>query len=286
MVTGAVNGRAEEHGRGLRSAVVALVGWAWLGAVVLCVWGCNQPLPQYRHLPTPETLRAERQATTQRSQPLVLGVAEPYRIQVGDLLAIRFFYEDRLDDEVRVRPDGRISLVPVNDVDAAGLTPEELDAELTERFATFVQKPDLSVIVREFAAQRVFVGGEVRRPGVVPLEGNTTVLAAVLAAGGPMTSAELHSVLLLRPGAGNECHALRVDVQSIIDSGEGDVLLTGYDVVYVPRTIISEVGLFVEQYVNRLVPRALGFQLLYDVNPEVLVADDNANLLFNRVNTR
>ena len=212
------------------------------------------------------------------------GITEPYRIQVGDVLSVRFFYENRLDDMVRVRPDGRISITPVDDVPAAGLTPHELDQALTERFAKFINKPDLSVIVREFEAQRAYVGGEVARPGVVELTAKTSMLSAIIAAGGPMTTAALENVVLIRRGEGNACYVIKLNTNDIIRKGVGDVLLHPYDIVYVPRTIITDVGIFVEQYINRITPRFMGFQFLYTINPEVQVATDRGtNLLFQRL---
>ena len=234
-------------------------------------------------------------ATTMPSDEAPIGPQEwddptmkrPYRLQTGDLVGIRFFYKQDLDDEVRIRPDGRISLMPVDDVPAAGLTADELDAVLTKRFAHILQRPDLSVIVREFAAQRAFVGGEVKRPGVVELGSNVSALSAIMEVGGPLATAELDSVLLIRRGEDKTCYVRRLNVRQAMYNGTGDVLLHAYDIVYVPRTIVTDVGLFVQQYINNIVPRMFGFQFLYNLNPEVQVqSDDRANLLFNRTNTR
>ncbi len=217
-----------------------------------------------------DTFPAHAPLTTEWDAPLI---NRPYRIQLGDRLSVRFFYAPELNDEVVVRPDGRISLVPVDDVDAAGLTPAELDKALTERFAVVVNRPDLSVIVRAFAAQRAFVGGEVTSPQMIELSSNMSVFTAIMQAGGPRPSGALENVVLIRRGEGNKCYVRKVDIRRVLKSGAGDIRLAAYDVVYVPRTIIADLGEFVDQYINRMVPRALGFSFLYDVNNEVQIRD-------------
>ncbi len=93
--------------------------------------------------------------------------AKEYRIQVGDLLDIKFFYNPELNEQVTVRPDGRISLMLATEVMAAGVTPGELTEQLRKKYATVIKTPEIAVIVRSFNAQRVYVDGEVGRPGVV-----------------------------------------------------------------------------------------------------------------------
>ena len=111
-------------------------------------------------------------------------LAEEYRIQAGDQLDIKFFYNRDLNEQVTVRPDGLISLQLVKPTAAAGLTPEQLTDRLKKEYGAQLKDPDIVVIVRSFAAQRVFVDGEVARPGLVPLTGPTTVLQAISQAGG------------------------------------------------------------------------------------------------------
>jgi len=92
-----------------------------------------------------------------------------YIIQAGDQLDIKFFYNPELNDSVTVRPDGKISLQLVDEVQAAGQTPAQLDDFLTEKYAKELRKPVITVIVKSFASQRVYVGGEVNRQVLWPL---------------------------------------------------------------------------------------------------------------------
>ncbi|NIT01074.1 MAG: sugar transporter, partial [Candidatus Latescibacteria bacterium] len=94
---------------------------------------------------------------------------QEYVIQPGDQLDIKFYYNSELNEQVTVRPDGRISLQLANETAAAGKTPAELTQLLTEKYSRDLKKPEITVIVRSFSALKVFVGGEVNRPGILDL---------------------------------------------------------------------------------------------------------------------
>ncbi len=175
----------------------------------------------------------------------------PYRLAAGDLLSIKFWGNPELDQAVRIRPDGGISLPFVDEVPAAGLTPAELDAELTRRYTGELARPEITVIVDEFAGQRVFVGGEVEEQGPVSLEGNMSLLQAVHEAGGFLTSARRKQVLLIRTLHDGRRIARSIDVRSVLSGADpgADVSLQPSDIIFVPRTKITNVTLFVDQYV-------------------------------------
>ncbi len=257
---------------------LGFIAWACL---MVMPWGCDRPsrspMGSEEYLPTSRpTSRSAGKWTDSIPQA-------PYRLQIGDSVAVKFQHMASMNDEVTVRPDGMISLMPVDDVPAAGLTPAELDKILTERYAKIINQPDLTVIVRKFATQRAFIGGEVRQPGVIPLEASFSVLNGIMAAGGPMPTAAMDQVLLIRRGEGNRCYVIKLNLKSTMDKGVDDALLCAFDVVYVPRTIISNIDLFVEQYINQVVPRGLGFQFLYNLNPQVeIVGEERSNILFSR----
>jgi protein involved in polysaccharide export with SLBB domain len=191
------------------------------------------------------------------------GPPPPYRLQPDDELSIRVFGRPELDETVRVRPDGRISVLLAEEVAAAGRTAEELDRELTDRYARYFRDPRVSVNVRDFAGLAVYLGGEVERPGLVPLRGRLTALAAVLAAGGFRSSARKDSVILLRDAGGDRPLALRLNLEEVITKGTPDVVLRPYDVVYVPMSRIAKVDKFVDEYVRRLLPVTLSAGFTY-----------------------
>ncbi len=194
-----------------------------------------------------------------------------YRIFPGDQLDVKFFYNPELNDSVLVRPDGKISLQLVNEVQAAGLTPAQLSTQLTQLYAKELKQPAVTVIVRSFTAQRAYVGGEVTNPGLVNFTSGMTVLQAVINAGGFKETAQPADVILIRKGPDNRPVPLRVDLQQAI-KGEGqsqDVPLEPYDVVYVPKSWIAEADKFVNQYIEQLLLYrgvTLGMGFTYQLN--------------------
>jgi protein involved in polysaccharide export with SLBB domain len=111
------------------------------------------------------------------------------------------------------------------------------------------------VVVTKLGEQRVYVGGEVGRPGFVTLQPNMTPLQAVLQSGGFKKSAKLDSVLLLTPGADGRFAAARVDMKQVVDAGVPERLrLRPNDVLYVPTTWIADMDDVVDQYVRGLIP--------------------------------
>jgi protein involved in polysaccharide export with SLBB domain len=176
----------------------------------------------------------------------------PYIIQPGDQLDVKFFYNPEFNESVTVRPDGNISLQLVDDILAAGKTPAALDDSITEKYAQELRKPVVTVIVRSFSAQRVYVGGEVARPGFVNLTAGMTPLQAVVEAGGFRETADPEAVILIRKGLERQPVPVRVDLKSALTGSEPLVELHALDVVYVPKTLIAEANKFVQQYVQDL----------------------------------
>lgn len=202
-----------------------------------------------------------------------------YKIGPGDVLDIKFFYTPDLDETVAVRPDGMISLRLVDDVKAAGRTPKELDDALTALYKSRLpEKPDLSVIVRGFESQRVYVTGEVRAPGELPLKSGLTVMQAVTAAGGLLNTARPDSILVVRKETlkGRDAYnaaVYRVNMSDPMlgpDSGGGAfAALEPTDIVYVPKSGIAQANLFVDQYVKNLFlinGLSLGVSGVYELN--------------------
>jgi protein involved in polysaccharide export with SLBB domain len=194
-------------------------------------------------------------------------VLDAYYIQSGDILDLKFFYNPELNETVMVRPDGRISLQLVSEVVAAGVTPEQLRKTLMERYSKEINRPDIAVIVRSFSMQRVYVDGEVVRPGMLPLTGPVTVHQAIAAAGGFRETARLSDVIIIRQVQGKAV-PLKVDMEQVLKNEDPaqDVLLAPSDIVYVPRSAIAEVNKFVDLYIRRNLPVGVGAGLGWTVN--------------------
>jgi protein involved in polysaccharide export with SLBB domain len=181
-------------------------------------------------------------------------------LQAGDVVAVKFVYWPELDEEQAVRPDGRLSLPLVGEVEAEGLTPGRLHADLLERYRDKLVDPEINVVVRSLDSRRVYVGGEVKTPGVLPLQGRMTALQAIVQAGGFVKeSAKLSTVVVVRQQDGKQV-GTSLDLSKPLEQLETEPFyLEPYDVVYVPRTAIDKVDQWVEQYVNKIIPKNLHY---------------------------
>jgi polysaccharide biosynthesis/export protein len=127
-----------------------------------------------------------------------------YTIGPQDVLDINVWKEDQLTKTVPVRPDGKISLPLLNDIQAAGLTPTQLATQITESLKKYVTDPQVTVIVREINSQRVYLIGEVSRAGAYPLLPGMTVLQALSSAGGFTQFANTKKIYVLRTENGKQ----------------------------------------------------------------------------------
>ena len=183
---------------------------------------------------------------------------KPYRLGSSDVIDVKFYYTPELNETLTVRPDGKISLQLVGDVQAGGRTASELTEILKDKYENILHEAEIAVIVQSSAEYRVYVGGEVFRPRVVPLTRGMTVLQAVFNAGGFRNTAHRENIVIVRkthPEASLEY--ISANVENVLEHGHEDMLLQPFDVIYVPRTTIAKVNLFVDQYINKVIPTAL-----------------------------
>jgi polysaccharide biosynthesis/export protein len=179
-------------------------------------------------------------------------LAPEYRISPGDRLSIKFFYNTDLNQEVLVRPDGRISLPLVHEIMAAGLTPVELTDELTSGYAKHLEQPEITVMVNSFGGQRMYVGGEVGSPGMRDIVGPTTALQAIASSGGFRDTARRDEVVVIRRSPENKPFVIALNLSKVMDGTDmsQDVYLVPYDIVIVPKSNIADVNLWVQQYIT------------------------------------
>ena len=134
------------------------------------------------------------------------GVATPpgYTIGTDDVLSVLFWREKDLSGDVVVRPDGLITLPLINDVQAAGLTTEQLRERLTAAAGRFVTDPNVTVVVKAINSRKVFITGQVGKPGPYPLTGPTSVLQLIATAGGLQEFAKKDKIVILRHEGGKQ----------------------------------------------------------------------------------
>jgi polysaccharide export outer membrane protein len=160
---------------------------------------------------------------------------ERYVIGPEDVLYIHVWKEDALSRSVPVRMDGNISLPLIHEIKAAGLTPLQLEAAITERLKGFYENPNVSVIVMESNSFKVYISGEVMKPGVYKLREETTILQIIPMAGGFTDWAKQRKILIIRKENGKE-KRFTVDYKKAIkgDDPNSNVALKPGDTIIVP----------------------------------------------------
>ena len=166
-----------------------------------------------------------------------------------------------LNEKVTVRPDGRVALQLLGDVAVAERTPAELSALLKQRYVELLGPLDVAVMLRSFAAQKVYVDGEVGHPGVVDSIAPLTVLQAISRTGGLKETARVEEVVIIRRQPDGHGLAIPVNLTKAIDGSDigQDIPLMPFDIVFVPKSSVSNVNQWVDQYIRRNIPIPLNF---------------------------
>lgn len=228
------------HGRRLAVGAFAVAATVLLAA-------CGPAVKQPTSIAEAKTIAAE---TT----------AHGYRLGPGDSIDVRFFYAPDLNTSVVVRPDGRISLPLVDELPVAGRTVADVTAELRERYAGELRRPEVSLIVKSFTSHRYFVGGEVEAPTSFEAAGAVTVLQSLAEAGGLKPTARTDEVAVIRRLPERDAVVIPVNLELALDGSDTsqDIVLQPQDVVYVPRSDVAEVNRIVDQYIRQNIPISVG----------------------------
>jgi polysaccharide export outer membrane protein len=182
----------------------------------------------------PSGQKTETSAKSVAAQLATLNDAE-YKIGPQDVLRIDVWKEAEVSRVVPVRPDGKISLPLLNDVQAAGLTPMQLSGLIADGLKKYMNDPQVTVSVSEINSRRIYVTGEVTRAGAFPLLPNMTVLQALSSSGGFTQFAKLKNIYVLRTEDGKQVK-LPFNYKDAVNGKkpEQNVLLQSGDVIVVP----------------------------------------------------
>ncbi|MGE5196891.1 MAG: polysaccharide biosynthesis/export family protein [Deltaproteobacteria bacterium] len=175
-----------------------------------------------------------------------------YTIGEEDTLQISVWQNPDLNQEVVVRPDGKISFPLIGDVQATGLTISELDRQMTEQLKEYIKYPEVSISIKKLGGKKVIVLGEVANPGVYSVTGMRNILEAIGRAGGFTKDAVASSVILIRGGFTNP-QANRINLAKALT---GDMRQTAQlqseDIIFVPKKFIANVNYFLNQILDPL----------------------------------
>jgi protein involved in polysaccharide export with SLBB domain len=182
-----------------------------------------------------------------------------YVIQPGDAIDVTFLYHPDNDQrDLLVRPDGKLLLPFIGETPAAGLTAPQLSAEIEQGYAVSLRDPKVAVNVRALNVNRIFVGGEVTKPGFVTYVPGITAVQAIVQVGGWKDTADLQEVVLLQKVSetSNEYRASKVNLAKVAEEGDtkADIALGPSDVLVLPKSGIAKANLWLQQYVLKMLP--------------------------------
>ncbi len=190
-------------------------------------------------------------------KPIYGPSAERYRLVPYDSLNVKFTYHPERDPKVAIpiRPDGNITLEGIGSISAAGLTPEQLSKIIAEKSSGRLKDPEVIVTIAQYAPRKIYVGGEVKAPGIVSIQEVMTPLQAIFDRGGFTLTAQEDSVILIRDAASGNPQIGRINVnQAMEEAVPEQITLLPNDVLYVPRTGIGRATEWVRQHIKELIP--------------------------------
>jgi polysaccharide biosynthesis/export protein len=177
----------------------------------------SAPVPQPPPVAPAKPSTAKPQAANM-TPTIPVGVIPPpdYLIGAQDILSIIVWREKEMSGDVSVRPDGKITLPLMNEIHAAGLTPEQLRAELTKAAGRFIEDPTVTVVIKEIHSRKVYITGMIGRPGPYPLTGPTTVLQLLAMAGGVAEYADSKNIVIMRIDAKGQPAILKFNYKDVV----------------------------------------------------------------------
>jgi polysaccharide export outer membrane protein len=176
---------------------------------------------------------AAKDADKKKAPQAPAAIDDEYRVGPGDKLRIEVYKDPQLSQSVQVRPDGKITLPLVGDMEATGRTPIELRDTIAKSLKDYINNPTVTVIVVEALASQIFVMGEVTHPGTMQLHGPTTILQALAMAGGFKEFANTKDVKVLRPNGGG-IETIKFNYKDVINGDAKPFYLRSGDTVIVP----------------------------------------------------
>ncbi len=188
-----------------------------------------------------------------------------YMVGEDDTLHISVWQNPDLEQEVVVRPDGKISFPLIGDIQASGLTITQLDDILTEKLVEYIKHPEVSVSVKRLGGKKVIVLGEVRTPGIYSVTGKRTILESIAMAGGFTNHAVVSSVILVRGGL-EKPKGIRLNLNRSLIKGDmsQNMSLFPEDIIFVPKKFIANVNYLVNEIVGPIAQGSYNTDSLYN----------------------
>ncbi len=192
---------------------------------------------------------------TRQGAPAPPAAPAEYTLGVGDEVDVAVLGQGDFSRTLKVRPDGNITSPGAGVIFALGRTPEDVGREIERKLSQYIRYPRVDLVVNSFGDRRVYVMGEVSTPGDQPFHKGMTALQAIAAAGGLRPTGKAANVILLRRTGADSAYVRTMDFRSALkgENESQDVALEAYDIVYVPRSVIDNIDIFMDQYVKQMI---------------------------------
>ena len=184
-------------------------------------------------------MAAEKSAKAAKKSASPAKKSAEYLIGPEDVLEISVWKNEDLSKLVIVRPDGMITLPLLGDIQAGGRTPSALHGEIMERLVEYQKSTEVSVIVQEVNSYKIFILGDITRPGIYPLKSRTTIIQAIAMAGGFNEFASKNKIVLIREKGQGKKHQEKIriqfgDIVNVKKSKDNNLVLKPGDTIFVP----------------------------------------------------
>lgn len=188
----------------------------------------------------------------------------------GDVLEIKFFRTPELNEIQTIRPDGKITMQLIGEVEIKGKTPLEVKNNLIELYSKQLNSPEISVTVQTLYSNRIYVGGQVNSPGYFESTGQITALEAIMQAGGfNLETAKLEKVTIIRT-KNDQRYGYTINLKPALKGKENQPFyLESFDIVYVPKNKTAVIAQWIDTHIDAMIPQILigtvGLFLIRDV---------------------
>ena len=225
------------HSKSIAKTIASLTAAICVVSVVGVVPAFAQAKPVVPPQPVPTQPAPTQSAPAQPAviRPADVAIPGNYVIGADDVLGIVYWRDKEMSTNARVRPDGRIALPLINEVVAAGLTPEELQKKITEESKKYIEDASITVVVKEINSLKVFITGQVGKPGPYSLTSAMTVIQLVAVAGGLNEYADAKNIMIMRKD-GNKQISLKFNYREVASGKklQQNIELKPGDTVVVP----------------------------------------------------
>lgn len=185
-----------------------------------------------------------------------------YRLAKNDKLLIAVWGDEELTTDTIVGPDGKISFPLIGTIQAAGLTVDQLDNEITEKLKKYIRQPEVSVIIKEFAGKRVAILGEIVSPGIYKLDRQDRVLELIALAGGFTSDAVLRRVIIIRRSPEPVIILVNLNKAILQADPSQDIVLEPTDIVYISKKFVANFKYLWETFIGPPADKGINIQTM------------------------